>query len=189
MKSPSMRAALPAVLLLGACAAAPDRFYALSPSPPAAQPAHPTAHLRLDVTVPSLIDRPEMVVATSQNGILILEHERWAAPVSDQVAEVLARDIENERSDLLVGDRRFDQASTPTVSLKVDIVRMGAQRGGQAVLEAHWRIVDAGAGEDQLGAAVLSAPVGADGYAAIAQAYSRLLGELAEKLAAGVRRQ
>jgi uncharacterized lipoprotein YmbA len=184
-----MRAAPAALLLLGACAAAPDRFYALSAVPPPAQPGHPTAHLRLDVTVPSLIDRPEMVVATAPNGILILEHERWAAPVSDQVTEVLARDIENERGDLIVADRRFDQASSPALLLKVDIVRMEAQRGGQAVLEAHWRIVDAGAGTDQLGASVQSTPVGADGYAAIPQAYSRLLGELAEKMAAGVRRQ
>ncbi len=188
MKSPLIRAALSGALLLGACAAVPDRFYALSAMPPAAQPAHPAAHLRLDVTVPSLIDRPEMVVATSQNGIVILEHERWASPVADQVAQVLARDIEHERSDLIVADRRFDQPSMPPLLLKVDIVRMEARRGGQAVLEAHWRYVDRSAGEDQLGAIVLSAPVGADGYAAIAQAYSRLLGELAEKMAAGVRR-
>jgi len=189
VKSSLIRAALPSALLLGACAAAPDRFYALSAVPAAAEPARPTAHLRLDVTVPLLIDRPEMVVESSQNEVMVLEHERWAAPVSDQVAGVLARDIESARGDLIVADRRFDQASAPALLLKVDIVRMDAQRGGQAVIEAHWRMVDAGAGEDQLDGAVLTTPVGADGYAAIAQAYSRLLGELADKMAAGVRRR
>lgn len=174
--------------VLGACASSPDRFYTLRPLPSASEAAQPTTHVRLDVTIPSLIDRPEMVLETPEGGILILEHERWAAPLSDQVTEILARDIERRRGDLIVADRRFDRAGSQPILLKVDIVRMAAQRAGQATLEAHWRIVDAGAHVDQMGNSVLDTPVEGEGYAAIARSYSRLLGDLADKMVAGIRR-
>ena len=176
------------VLLIAACAGAPDHFYTLNALPDSGRATPPSIHVRLNVTVPSLIDRNEMVLDAPKNGILILEHERWGAPLSDQVLQTLARDMEQVRRDLIVADRRFDQAASPPISFKVDVVRMAAQRGGQAALEAHWRMIDAGAGIDQIGSESFSAPVDGDDYAAIAKAYSRLLAELAAKLAAGVRR-
>jgi uncharacterized lipoprotein YmbA len=127
-----------------------------------------------------------MVLTESRTGIVIPDHERWAAPLSDQVSNTLARDIERRRADLLIGDGRFDQASSPTVSIKVDIVRMTAARGGEARIDAHWRVVAASAGVDVLGADSFASRVDGQGYAAVAQAYSEVLRELAEKLAADV---
>jgi uncharacterized lipoprotein YmbA len=134
------------------------------------------------------MDRNEMVLSTSRNGIVILDHERWAAPLADQVSQTLARDIEGRRPDVFVGDRGFDRAASPPVMLKVDIVRMSAQRAGQALIEAHWRIVDSSASVDQLGSGSFEAAIG-DGYAAVAQAYSQTLSDLAERLAQEVRRR
>ncbi len=176
-----------AVVLESACAVAPDHFYTLDTSPGgAAPPSARMTHVRLDVTVPSMVDRSEMVLNTSATGISILEHERWAAPLSDEVAQTLAADIERRRGDLLIGDARFDQPSMPPVSIKVDIVAMTAHRGGAVSIVAHWRIVDAAAGLDRLASDGFTAPIDGDGFAALAQAYSQVLGALAEKLAAAV---
>jgi uncharacterized lipoprotein YmbA len=101
----------------------------------------------------------------------------------------LARDIEGRRSDVFVGDRGFDRAASPPVTLKVDIVRMSAQRGGPASIEAHWRIIDSNAGVDELGSGAFEAAITSDGYAAVAQAYSQTLSDLAERLAEVVRRR
>jgi uncharacterized lipoprotein YmbA len=214
---PRMLGAVAASLLLAACASTPDHFYTLSTLPNAAPPpgaspsaststsvaatatastataaasaAAPIIQMRLNVTVPPMVDRSEMVLNTSSTGVLILEHERWAAGLADEVAQTLARDIEQRRSDLLIGDRRFDQAASPAVAAKVDIILMSAERGVRARLEAHWRIVDAAAGTDQLGSDAFTAPIEGSGYAAVARAYSDLLSQLAGKLADGVRRR
>jgi uncharacterized lipoprotein YmbA len=182
---------LSTVLLLAACAGTPDRFYLLDTEPAAvgAPPAAPTLHARLNVTIPTVVDRSEMVVDTAPNGMAILDHERWGAPLADQVSATLARDLERRRSDLLVGDGRFDMASSPPVMIRVDIVRMAVERGGQARLEAHWRIVDAPAAVDMIDAATFAVRLDGDGYAAVARAYSAALGELAERLAAAVPRR
>jgi uncharacterized protein len=184
LKSNLDRLALGLCLLLAACASKPDHFYTLSTLPDTARGAlsTPPIHVRLTVTVPALVDRAEMVMNTADNGILILDHERWAVSLSDQVSQTLARDIERRRSDVLIGDRGFDQATSPPVTMKVDIVRMSALQGGRASIEAHWRIVDGSAGMDAIGSDLFEAPLNG-GYASVAQAYSQTLSALAERLA------
>jgi uncharacterized lipoprotein YmbA len=169
--------------VIAACASQPDHFYTLNVLPEAVRTAMPTLHVRLAVSLPPLVDRPEMVLNTPPNGIVILDHERWAVALSDQVTATLARDLEARRGDVFVADRRFDQAASPPVTIKVDIARMSAQRGGHASIAALWRMVDPRTGGDQMGSAVFEAPVNGDGYGAVAEAYSQTLSALADRLA------
>lgn len=180
-------AAIGAGLMLTACASKPDHFYTLDVLPAGDRPAlaSPLLHVRLDVTVPSLVDRSEMVLTTANNGVQILDHERWAAPLSDQVAQTLSRDIERRRPDVLVGDRRFDQGKAASV-VKVDIVRMSAARAGHAKLEAHWHITNLDAGLDTVGGDSFDVPLSGSDYAALAQAYSQALSQLADRLVASL---
>ena len=172
-------------LLLCACAGTPDHFYTLSPLPDTGRGklTTPAIHVLLNVTVPPLVDRPEMVISTSTNGILVLDHERWVGLLSDQVSQTLARDIEKRRNDVLVGDRAFDQVSSPPVTMKVDVIRMSARQGGRATLEAHWRIVDERAGMDEIGSGLFEAQGNGADYTSVAKAYSEALSALAERLA------
>jgi uncharacterized protein len=191
VKSVPINTALAVCLLLAACASTPDHFYTLSTLPDTGQmpQSTPTTPVRLNVTVPSLVDRSEIVLNTSKSGILVFDHERWGAPLSDQVTQTLARDIEQRRADLLIGDRRFAQSASPPVSVRVDIIRMSAQRNGAGSIEAHWRVVDASSRVDQLGSGSFTVSINGDSFAAVAQAYSQLLSKLAEKLAADIRRR
>jgi uncharacterized lipoprotein YmbA len=169
---------------LAACAGQPDHFYTLSTTPqsPRAPAAGFATHVILSVSIPSLVDRRQMIVETSGDQILVLEHERWAAPLSDLVTQTLARDLERRRSDVLVADRSFDQAGAQSVRIKIELVRMSARRGGQATLEAHWRIVDPGAQADLLGGETFTAPIEGEDYGAIARAFSACLAALADRL-------
>jgi hypothetical protein len=168
------------------CAGQADHFYALSVIPRTSRP--PTAsfatHVVLHVSIPDTLDRREMVVDEAGDRILVLEHERWAAPLSDIVTQTLARDIEQRRPDVLVAGRDFDQASLKLVHIKVDLVRMSANRGGSAALEAHWRIIDPAAQADLLGGETFTAPIAGDDYASVARAFSACLASLADRLVA-----
>jgi hypothetical protein len=138
----------------------------------------------LTISLPPVIDRRQMVIATTADQLLVLEHERWAAPLSELVAQTLARDIEQRRADVLVADRGFDQASLMPVKIRVDVVRMSVHEGGQATLEAHWRVVDARRNTDEVGGETLSSPVAGGDYAAVARAFSNDLSSLADRLTA-----
>ncbi len=184
MRSTMRCAAVCVCLMLPACASEMDHFYTLSTLPDGhrSAAATPGMHVLLQVSVPPLVDRAEMVINTSNNTISILDHDRWAEVLSDQVEQTLARDIERRRDDVLVGDRGFDQSATHPVTIKVDIVRMWAQRSGHVNIEAHWRIVDTRAGEDQIGSGIIDTPVDGDSSASIAKAYSVALSTLADQL-------
>jgi uncharacterized lipoprotein YmbA len=173
------------MFLLSACAVShPDHFYILSTQPAAAGPARtsPAAQAILKVTLPSVVDRPEMVLNASADDVIVQEHERWAAPLADLVWQTLARDLERRRCDLVVADWGVNRPSGSVIKVDVDVVQMTLHRGREASIEAHWRILDPRTGKDVTGGDVFSAPVGQDDYAAVAQALSRCLALLADRL-------
>ena len=184
---------LSAVGLLCACATShPDHFYILSAQPQAAAqpPSTPTTPVVLKVTLPSLVDRPEMILNTSPDGVRVLEHERWGAPLGDLVLQTLGQDMERRRGDLLVGGQGAPRASGAAVKITVDVVRMTTRQGDRVSIETHWRIVDARTdprvAKDAVGIEVFSAPLGPDGFAAVARALSDCLGLLADRLVAQI---
>jgi uncharacterized lipoprotein YmbA len=174
--------------ILAGCAGQRDHFYALTTLPenaPAATAAF-TTHVMLAISLPPVVDRRQMVIATSADQLLVLEHERWAAPLSDLVVQTLGRDLEQRRPDVLVADRGFDQPSLIPVKIRVDVVRMSVRAGGQATLEAHWRVVDARRNSDEVGGETFESPVAGGDYAAVARAFSNDLSSLADRLAAKI---
>lgn len=191
LRAPPLRAprrcaaCLGAVAMLAACAGQRDRFYELTTLPENAQAPTSafTTHVILTISLPPVIDRREMVIATSADELLVLEHERWAAPLPELVAQTLARDIEQRRPGVLVADRGFDQPGLVPVRIRVDIVRMSVREGGQATLEAHWRVVDARRNSDEIGVETFESPVAGGDYATVARAFSNDLSSLADRLA------
>jgi uncharacterized lipoprotein YmbA len=143
-------------------------------------------HVTLIISLPPAVDRRQMVIANSADQVLVLEHERWVAPLSDLVAQTLGRDLEQRRADVLVADRSFDQPSLVPVRIRVDIVRMSVRAGAQATLEAHWRVVDARRNTDEIGGETFESPVTGEDYAAVAHAFSNDLSLLADRLAAKI---
>ena len=175
--------------LLCACVASrPDHFYILTAQPQSAGEARttPATQVSLRVTLPSLVDRSEMILNTSANGVLVLEHERWAAPLADLTTQTLARDLELRRSDMLVAGQNAGR-SDAAVKVTVDLVQMTVHRGERASIEAHWRISDPRTGGDVVGSEVFSAAVAQDDYAALPQALSACLGLLADRLVGQMR--
>ena len=172
--------------LLCACATVrPDHFYILSPQPQGAIEARTASATQviLTVSLPSLVDRSEMVLNTTADGITVLEHERWAAPLTDLVAQTLAEDIERRRADLLVSQG----ASHPregAIKLMIDTVQVAVRRGQVASIDVHWRILDTRTGTDVIGGDVFNAPLGGESYAAVARALSDCLALLADRLVA-----
>ncbi|MDP9082833.1 MAG: PqiC family protein [Pseudomonadota bacterium] len=163
-----------------------DHFYVLTPQPAAVSPAPqaPRTRVALKVILPSVVDRPEMVLNTSAEGVTVLEHERWAAPLPDLVSQALARDLERRRSDLMVVDRSFDRPDSLSIKITVELVQLSLRQSGSASIEAHWRIIDPRAGTDWVEGSVFETPLRNGGYASVAQALSECLGLLADKLAA-----
>src|SRR5262249_30608795 len=100
--------ALAAGMLATSCLSPPARFYTLSAAA-APGPAPLAASIMVGpVAVPATIDRPQIVVTTSANQVSIDEFSRWASPVQDNIARVVAEDLVT-----ILGTPRVTLASSP----------------------------------------------------------------------------
>ena len=176
-----------ALLLCGCLTRQHDHFHMLDvqPAGPAASRSQFNRQVTVQVTVPSMVDRGEMVLMTS-SGVSILDHERWAAPLADLVTATLGQDIERRRSDVVVLPRSANHAGIPLIRMMVEIDRVTARFGAPVTMETHWRITDAASGRETLGRDLFASPQQPQSYSEIAAALSACVALLAERLAAEI---
>jgi uncharacterized lipoprotein YmbA len=181
------------VLAAGCAARQRDRFYLLDAQPAGVRESRTefSRQVTLRVTVPSLIDRGEMVLTggggaggggASSAIAVVLDHERWAAPLADLVTATLGEDIERRRGDFVVLPRSADQADIPLAKVSVDIDRVTARLGEELSIEAHWRVTDAHTGKVILGRDTFTSAQRPQDYAQVAVALSTCIGLLADRL-------
>jgi uncharacterized protein len=181
----SLNLALCALLLLAGCVTRQqDRFYVLDPQPAAMAESRSQfdRQVTLSVTVPSLVDRGEMVIATP-NGVAVMDHERWAAPLADLVTASLSEGLERRRSDVIVLPKSADNAGIPIVRVTVEVDRLTARLGDHLSIETHWRVTDARTGKEKLGRDVFVSQQQPQSYAEVAAALSACIALLADRLA------
>ena len=177
---------LSATLLYGCASISSDRFYALQPIPATPANAHGvfTTQVSLQISVPSMVDRNEMVVKQADR-VKVLEHERWAAPLTDQILIVLGQDLENRRADLLISTRRISQVGAPRFNVAVEIFDLALASTGGARIEVRWRVSGMEIPVNLVGRDTFTASgAGGAGYGAGAEALSQCIALLAERIVA-----
>ena len=176
------------VLLTGCVARQRDHFYVLDAQPGGGRESRSQfeRQITLRVTVPSLVDRAEMVLSSPGGGVMVMDHERWAAPLADLVTAALARDIEQRRNDVVVLSKTADHAGIPLVRMTVDIDQISARLGSQLVVETHWRVTDTHTGRELLGRDTFLSPQAPQSHADVASALSACVASLADRLAAQI---
>jgi uncharacterized protein len=172
------------LVLAGCVTRHSDHFYVLNPLPAGVAPSRSQfeRQVTLRVTIPSMVDRGEMVLAT-MSGVSVMDHERWAAPLADMVSGTLSQDIERRRSDVVVLPRSADKAGIPLIRIAVDIDQVTARLADHLSIEAHWRITDARTAKETLGRDTFVSPQQAQSYTEIAAAFSACVALLADRLA------
>ncbi|HEY2677292.1 MAG TPA: PqiC family protein [Steroidobacteraceae bacterium] len=172
------------LLMLGGCVTHhPDHYYVIDSQPSTARETNtPFARqVTLRVSVPSLVDRAEIVVSTA-DGVTVAEHERWAAPLPDLITATLARDIERRRDDVVVLPHRLDEPGVPLTEIAIEVNEVRSLLGHQVSVAAHWRVTDAGSGKVTLGRDAFISNLHSDSYAALAEGLSASLALLADRL-------
>jgi hypothetical protein len=177
-----------AAWLAGCASTQPAQFYTLSPvpAPAAATPAGCSISVG-PVSVPAVVDRPQIVVRTGPNQVSIDEFNRWAAPLKGDIARVVAENLV-----AMLGTPRvtvFPQSSAAgaTYRVAIDVLRFDSAPGGAATLDALWTVRSAKPEESRSGRTVLSEPTQGVGYTDLVAAHSRALGKLSADIADAIR--
>ncbi|WP_248322619.1 membrane integrity-associated transporter subunit PqiC [Caballeronia sp. Sq4a] len=194
-----MRAALVSVVLSVAfsaaicagCASPRANFYRLSaePSLTATTRFEPGRPLIVGpVTVPELVDRPQIVTRDSANQVTLNEYARWGAPLKSSIADAIAGDLT-----LLLGSDRVAVASRAVADsqawrVRVDIQQFESVPGDTVVIDAHWTVRSVGGDTALSGRSVVREPVTGTDFDALVAAHSRALASVSRDIAAGIGR-
>lgn len=175
------------IAVLGACGAVPkDRFYVLATpeTNDASQRATYTVAIG-PISVPEVVDRPQLVLYQGKNRIEIMEHERWAEPLRAQIPAALAHGLRPELLDAYVAVYPQKAVAEAQCRISMDVQRLESRRGESALIEALWavRCADAPVRQER---SLIRESVQGDDYEALVSAHGRALekigGEIAQTL-------
>jgi uncharacterized protein len=168
------------------CTSAPVRYYTLTPPPAKASPAS-QATLAIDVRVvriPPLLNRSGLMVRTGPTEMTILENERWASPVNNEIENAVRLELQHR-----LGRMTGRRPAFAKLTLDIDVQHLDAELGRYAVLEASWSAALSATGQQSTGARVITCTFRSDenvsaGYAGMVEGYQREVAALADAIEA-----
>ncbi|NPT56884.1 hypothetical protein GNZ13_20415 [Paraburkholderia sp. 5N] len=171
--------------LVAGCATSPSsQFYTLSPVQVAELRPYvkPMAIAIGPVTVPELVDRPQIVSRIDVNRVSIDEFARWADPLKSQIPRVLAADLTQliPGSIVSVYPQHVDDNA---YRVSVDVQSFDSPTSGTVMLAVIWSVRPPKRGEPVNGRTVVHEVVSAPGYDALVKAHSRALASVARDIA------
>ncbi len=142
------------------------------------------------VTVPELVDRPQIVTRDSSNRVIVSEQNLWAEPVRSGIARTLATRLSRALSEAgqpaQVGAYPQTSIANPALRITVDVIRFDAVSNGEAVIEALWSIRRPADGLVRTGRVLAWSPISGTSYEAIVQSWNEALRMMDRDIAAAV---
>jgi uncharacterized lipoprotein YmbA len=134
-----------------------------------------------------VVDRPQIVVSTGPNQARLDEFNRWASPLQNEIARVVAENLV-----AMLGTPRVTM-SAQALSAEADyhaaieVQRFESAPGEAATLDAVWTVSRTKDGKSQTGRTTVREPVSDGSYDALAAAHSRGVACLSRDIADAVR--
>jgi uncharacterized lipoprotein YmbA len=174
-----------ALLAAAGCRSAPTRIYSLDPTAPSMHmDAYHGPALRVDtLNVPASWDRIEILKRSAAGPLQLSDFDHWAAPLAQMARQTLSDDLDQR---LPSGSVIYPRLPKPSGALgvNVDILEFNIV-ASQASMRASWIIVPfEDAQSAKRSAAELRRSMSSEDPAAVAQAWSDLIGQLADRIAA-----
>jgi uncharacterized protein len=187
MNGRCLRFALVWLLSLGVgCTSAPVHYYTLTPPPDKTLPVSEPS-IAIDVRVvhtPPQFNRSELMVRTGPTEVTLLENERWASTVNDEIKDAVRLELQRR-----LGRTTALRPAFTRLALDIDVQHFEAEFGQYALLEVSWSATLSATGQRSNGARAASCTFQAEekihpGYAGIVEGYQREIAALAGAIVA-----
>jgi hypothetical protein len=190
MRQSASLGALCAIALVAAgCSTPPSHLYTLSANAsPAATPAPVNVSVVVGpISIPAIVDLPQIVVSSGANQITLDEFNRWASPLQTNISRVVAQNLV-----ALLGTPRvaqFQQSLNLDADYRVaiEVQAFDSAPGTAATINAVWVVRRTKDGKSATGRTTITEPTAAAGYEALAAAHSRALARMSQEIADAIR--
>jgi uncharacterized protein len=170
-------------LALAGCASnkAPERFHTLVPAQAAAAvQAHGFVYIH-PISIPPQADHAQWVVRQADESLLMLEQDRWAAPLADELRGAVASRLAAQWG--MVDVKGMPTPSGPLLSVRIDVQRFESMPGREARIEANWSVGSSQKDSNALLCrSVIQETVSEPGVTPLAAAHRRAATRLADEI-------
>lgn len=175
--------------LSGGCGSSPaSSFYRLKPEA-TLTPMGVVAPLDVvvnPVTIPELVNRPQIVVSLADNKVWPNEFQRWAEPLKGNIQRTIAGNLA-----VLLGSGHVNVFDTgpsglPVWRVRVDVMRFDSVPGDTATIDALWMIWPPGSATPIAGHTLAGERVQEQSYDALVAAHDRALAQVSRDIAAAI---
>lgn len=173
--------------LLSGCMSTPTNFYVLEPmSEP--QPSLTATEKKRQIgvgpiTIPTLLERKQIVTRLPDNSVTIAEFHQWASPLKDNIAQVITHDLAMLQTNDLIRSYPWSAYGAVDYRIIIDIVRFDTRPEQSANFEASWAIMNE---KDHTlvsnGRTKIERPLNDASYPSTVKALSKILGEFSQEL-------
>lgn len=182
------------LLALGGCASSPpERFYTLgaglSGTSGASAAAAATASYSVavgPVTIPAVVDRPQIVLTTGPNRVTLAEQSRWAEPLKESIPRLMADDLGQLLQDARITAYPQTSISDPDFRVLVDVQRFDSEQGEAATIDVLWSIRGKKNGTQRAGRTFRREPANGADYEALVAAHGRALNAVSREIATAI---
>jgi uncharacterized protein len=173
------------VVLTVGCASTPSHYFTLS-AVPMASPGSGAPGLPIvvgPVTVPEMVDRPQIVLRVGVNRVTLDELNRWASSLQDEIARTVAQNLMARFGTPNVS--LSSQTPIPDAAYRVTIAvqRFESALGDAATLDALWTVRRTKEESTRTGRTTLREPAQGATHDALIAAHSRAIGRLSQDIA------
>ncbi len=175
--------------LVGCASSPPARFYTLE-ARAVVEPALGKADYGVvvgPVSIPDLVDRPQMVLRVDASRVTIAEQARWAEPLKIAIARAVAGNL----GKILDGARvaTYPQASGSSADFQIfiDVQTFDAALGSGSTIELIWTVKSGKSKAEKAGRSMIRESANGSDHAALVAAHAKALAVISREIAAAVR--
>jgi hypothetical protein len=189
-------------LAVGCAVSDPTQYYTLGPATAGSPESRESASPRSNgagadtvgigvgpVIMPGYLDRSQIVTRTGADQVELSMFHRWAEPLEDAIARILAEEIgarvPTER--IVTFPWQGAVARTLQYQVVVAVLRFDGRPGGDVTLDTRWRILGRAGDELAFGRSTITEAAGGPGYPPMIAAMARALGTLGREIAVEIR--
>jgi len=180
-----------AAFATGCSTTPPSHFYTLSRSTTLPAPSAPgLASLSVvvgPVSIPAMVDLPQIVVSMSPNQVSIDEFNRWAAPLASDISRVVAENLVAMLGTPRVSQFQQSLNASADYRVAIEVQSFESAPGDAASLNAVWIVRRMKDGRTETGRSTVREPATEKGYEALVAAHSRALARMSRDVADTIR--
>lgn len=142
------------------------------------------------IEIPDYLDQTQIVTRVTANEIKLAEFDRWAEPLKDNIARVLAKNLSNLLCIEEISFFPWLREIPKDYRIEVKVIRFDGSPGNKVVLEAWWRLLS-GDGKTLLQSkrSNFSELAGGRDYKPLVSAQSQILAGLSREIAESIKNQ